>query len=320
MRAVVVSTPGGPEVLEVRDVQDPEPAAGEVLVRVEAAGVNFIDTYHRAGRYPLPLPAGLGQEGAGVVEALGDRVDGFAEGDRVAWASHLGSYAERAAVPADALVPVPDDVPTALAAAALLQGMTAHYLVRSTFPLDASHTSLVHAAAGGTGQLVVQLAKRAGARVVATCSSEEKEAIARAAGADDVIRYDREDFAEVLAARGELVDVVYDGVGAATFARGLGVLRPRGMMVLFGQASGSVEPLDPQVLARSGSLFLTRPTLVHYVATPDELRWRAGEVLGAVRGGELEVRIDRTWPLDEVADAHRYLEGRQTRGKLLLAP
>ena len=320
MRAVVVSEVGGPDVLRVEDVPAPEPGPGEVRVRVHAAGGNYIDTYHRTGRYALPLPTGLGQEGAGVVEAVGGDVRDLAVGDQVAWSGVLGSYAEQVVVPAAVAVPVPDGISTQVAAAALLQGMTAHYLVRSTFPLAEGHTALVHAASGGTGRLLVQLAKRCGARVIATCSTEDKAALARAAGADEAIRYDEEDFAEALAARGEVVDVVYDGVGRATFERGLACLRPRGTMVLFGQASGAVEPVDPQRLSQGGSLFLTRPTLAHYVRTPEELRWRAGEVFDAITGGELEVRIDRTWPLEEAAEAHRYLEARRTRGKLLLEP
>lgn len=320
MRAIQILDPGGPEALTPVEVPDPQPGPLQVLVRVAAAGVNFIDTYHRSGRYPLDLPAVIGLEGAGTVEAVGDQVTDVTPGDRVAWAMGLGSYAEKVAVTAADVVPVPDGLDLEDAAALMLQGMTAHYLASSTVPLTSDHTVLIHAAAGGTGQLLVQWAKRRGARVIATTSAEDKAKLVTERGADVVIRYDQVDFAEELANSAEVVDVVYDGVGRATFERGLAVLRPRGTMVLFGQASGPVGQIDPQILNANGSLYLTRPSLGHYTANREELRWRAGEILGAVADGSLEVAIDRRWPLQEAAEAHRYLEGRNTRGKLLLVP
>jgi NADPH2:quinone reductase len=291
-------------------------------VRVEAAGVNFIDVYHRTGLYPNPLPFVPGQEGAGVVEQAGPGVVGFREGDRVGWAGVIGAYAERALVPAASAVRVPAGVDARTAAAVLLQGLTAHYLCTSTYPLKPGDTCLVHAAAGGVGLLLVQMAKQRGARVIGTVGSEDKAVLARDAGADEVILYDQEDF--VAAARrltgGRGVQVVYDGVGKTTVVRGLDALAPLGMMVSFGNASGPVEPIDPLALSRKGSLFLTRPTLGHYVAERAILERRAGDVLGAVAAGTLRVRVDRSYPLAEAADAHRALQGRQTTGKLLLLP
>jgi NADPH2:quinone reductase len=321
MQAIQITTTGGPDELVLTDVGDPRPDDGEVLVRVAAAGLNFIDVYHRTGRYPLELPTGIGLEGAGVVEDTGAGVTDVAVGDRVAWTGQLGSYAELVTVPADRVVPVPDAVALETAAAVMLQGMTAHYLVRSTFPLGPDHTALVHAGAGGVGQLLIQLARRAGARVLTTVSTADKAELAREAGADEVIRYTEVDFAEeVERLTDDGVDVVYDSVGADTFDRSLACLRPRGYLVLFGQSSGAVEPLDPQRLAAGGSLFLTRPTLFDYIATPDELRRRAGELFDALIDGGLRVRIDRRVPLADAAAAHRHIEGRGTRGKVLLVP
>jgi NADPH2:quinone reductase len=322
MRAVVVSHHGGPEGLRLAEVPDPEPGPGQAVVRVAATGVNFIDVYHRTGLYPGELPFVPGVEGAGVVESVGPDVDGAAPGDRVGWVMVRGAYAERAAVPVDRLVPLPDDVAPEDAAAVLLQGMTAHYLVHSTCPLTAGDAAVVHAAAGGVGLLLVQMAKARGARVLGTVSTEEKAALALEAGADEVVLYDREDF--VPAARrfggGRGVRVVYDSVGRATFERSLDALRPRGMLVLFGTSSGPVAPLDPAILSQKGSLFLTRPALAHHVADRAELLARADDVLGAVRQGRLRVRVDRVLPLAEAAEAHRLLEGRRTAGKLLLQP
>lgn len=322
MRAVRLHAPGGSEALTVETIQVPTPAPGQALVRVEAAGVNFIDVYKRRGLYKIPLPATLGEEGAGTVVALGDGVSELRVGARVAWATVLGGYADFAVVPAAKLVPLPDSVSAAHGAAVMLQGMTAHYLATSTCPLQRGDRCVIHAAAGGVGLLLTQIAKRRGAWVIATVGSDEKAPLARAAGADAVIVYTREDFAgetrRLTDGRG--VQVVYDSVGASTFSAGLEVLAPRGTMVLFGQSSGPVAPLDPQVLSQRGSLFLTRPTLAHYIATRDELLWRAGELFAWMENGELDVRIGAEFPLVEAAEAHRALEGRQTTGKVLLRP
>ena len=322
MRAILVAEHGGPDVLRLEHVPDPEPAPGQARVRVSAAGVNFIDVYHRIGLYPVPTPYVPGVEGAGVVEAVGPDVEGVSPGDRVAWAMVRGAYAERAVVPADRLVPLPDAVSPEDAAAVLLQGMTAHYLVHSTRPLGPGDTVLVHAAAGGVGLLLVQMAKSRGARVLGTVSTEEKAALALEAGAEEVVLYEREDF--VPAARrfggGRGVHVVYDSVGRATFERSLDSLRTRGMLVLFGTSSGPVPPVDPAILSTKGSLFLTRPALAHYGAAREELLARARDVLGAVRDGHLRVRVDRILPLESAAEAHRLLEGRKTAGKVLLQP
>lgn len=322
MLAIRVKQPGGPEVLVPEEVPVPEPGPGQVRIRVKAAGVNFIDVYHRSGLYPLPLPMTPGSEAAGVVDAVGPGVEGFAPGDRVAHAMSVGSYAEYQVVNADRLVRVPEDLSFEDAAAAMLQGMTAHYLACSTFPLGPGHRALVHAAAGGVGLLLVQMAKLRGATVYGTVSTEEKAALARDAGADEVILYTRADFeAEVRRLTdGQGVDVVYDSVGRTTFSAGLRCLKPRGYMVLFGQSSGPVDPLDPQVLNQRGSLFLTRPSLSHYAADPQELAWRAEELFGWIRSGQLKLRIDRTLPLARAEEAHRLLEGRATAGKLLLIP
>jgi NADPH:quinone reductase len=321
MKAIRFEATGGPEVLRLTDVPSPVPAAGQALVRVEAAGLNFIDVYQRTGLYSVPLPGTPGLEGAGVIESLGPGVNGLAAGDRVAWSNALGSYAEEVVVPADRLVKVPAGVESRTAAALMLQGMTAHYLVETTYPLGPGKLCLVHAAAGGVGLLLVQMAKRKGARVFATVSTEEKAALARGAGADVVILYTQQDFtAEVKKlTEGRGVDVIYDSVGQSTFEKGLDCLAPRGMMALFGQSSGVVPPFSPSLLAK-GSYFLTRPTLFHYVADRPSLEWRAGAVLGQVASGQLAVRIGRTFPLAAAAEAHRALEGRQTTGKVLLIP
>jgi NADPH2:quinone reductase len=319
MRAITVERTGGPEVLTASDVPDPKPGPGELLVRVEAAGLNFIDTYHRGGLYPVELPFVPGEEGAGrVVEGS----DGFAVGDLVAWSDVSGTYADLVRVPAARAVPVPAGVSAEVAAAVLLQGMTAHFLTHDTYPLQDTHHCLVHAAAGGVGLLLVQMAKELGATVFATAGSPEKAELARGAGADHVVLYRDEDFGGAIEAIAgpRPLDVVYDGVGQATFARGLDLLRPRGMMVTFGNASGPVEPVAPLTLMQKGSLFLTRPTLRHYVATTGELRARAAEVLGAVARGTLDVRIGARVPLAEAARAHEMLEARATTGKVLLVP
>lgn len=323
MNAIRVRATGGPEVLQLEAVPTPSPDAGEVLIRVEAAGVNFIDLYQRSGAYKMVLPFTPGQEAAGTVAAVGAGVTGFAVGDRVAsYCGKLGGYAEYAIAPADTVVRLPAGVTTVQAAAALLQGMTAHYLTTTIFPLQPGDTCLVHAAAGGTGLLLCQLAKRRGARVIGTVSTAEKETLARAAGADEIIRYTEIDFAAEVKrlTAGAGVQVVYDSVGKTTFTAGLGVLAPRGMMVLFGQSSGAVEPIDPQVLNARGSLFLTRPTLAHYVAARAELEQRSGDLFRWIQEGTLHIRIDRRFPINEAADAHRALAGRGTTGKVLLEP
>jgi NADPH2:quinone reductase len=292
------------------------------LVKLSAAGVNFIDVYFREGRYKAQTPFVLGQEGAGIVTAVGAEAKSVKVGDRVAWAGPLGSYAEYAAMPADRLVVVPDGVSEQQAAAAMLQGMTAHYLSHDTFPLKAGQTALVHAAAGGVGLLLVQMAHNIGARVIATVSTKEKAELARAAGADEVILYAQADF-EAEARRltgGKGVDIVYDSVGKTTFEKGLNVLRPRGMMVLFGGSSGAVPPFDLIALSQKGSLYLTRPSLGNYVATRDELVARAGAVFGMIADGKLRLRIEHVYPLLDAQRAHRDLEGRKTTGKLLLIP
>lgn len=319
-KAVRVEETGGPDVLRALEMETPAPGPGELLVDVAAAGVNFLDTYLRGGVYPRDLPFGIGVEGAGHVVALGDGVSGFAAGDRVAWANAQGSYAERALVAASDAVAVPDGVDDETAAAAPLQGLTAHYLVNSTYPVARGDTVLVHAAAGGVGLLLTQLAAAKGARVLATASTEEKRELARQAGADEVFGY--QDFPARVRelTGGEGVAAVYDGVGAATFDGGLASLRGRGTMVLFGGSSGQVPPFDPQRLNSAGSLFLTRPSLPHYVATRDELTWRASELFGAVTAGTVTVRIGGRYPLADASAAHRDLEGRRTTGKLLLIP
>jgi NADPH2:quinone reductase len=322
VKAIRVEVTGGPEVLRYREVPDPAPGPGDVRVRVHAAGVNFIDTYQREGLYPVALPATPGSEAAGVVDAIGPGVTEVAVGDRVAWAGVPGAYAELAVVSASRVVPLPDGVSTEQGAAAMLQGMTAHYLALSSFRLGPRHTCLVHAAAGGVGLLLCQIAKRLGARVIGTVSTPAKAALARDAGADAVILYTEADFeAEVRAiTAGRGVDVVYDSVGRTTFEASLRCLSRRGLLVLFGQSSGPVPAFDPQQLNRHGSLFLTRPSLNHHVATREELLARSGDVLGWVADGSLKLRIGGRYPLAEAARAHRDLESRATAGKLLLIP
>jgi|SRR5437870_2857565 len=322
MKAIRVHTPGGPEALQYEAIPEPVPGPGQVLVRIEAAGVNFIDVYQRNGLYKVQLPLTVGQEAAGVVTAVGSGVTDVKVGSRVAYSALLGAYAEYATVPADRVVALPDGVSSKQAAAVMLQGMTAHYLASTTYPLKPGDTCLVHAAAGGVGLLLCQIAKLRGARVFGTVSTREKAALARDAGADEVIRYTDQDFeAEVKRlTNGAGLQVIYDSVGKTTFDKGLNCLARRGMMVLYGQSSGPVGPFDPQVLSQKGSLFLTRPTVVHYIATRAELLARAGEVLGWLETGRLKVRIDREFPLAEAAEAHRQLESRKTTGKVLLIP
>jgi NADPH2:quinone reductase len=323
VRAIRVHVHGGREVLQFEELPDPVPAEGQALVRIEAVGVNFIDVYHRTGLYKVPsLPFTIGQEAAGTVEAVGPGVTGLAPGDRVAYAGVMGAYAEKAVVPADRLVKLPEGVSAKDGAAAMLQGMTAQYLACSTYPLKPGDVCLVHAAAGGVGLLLCQIAKLLGARVLATTSTEDKARLAREAGADEVILYTEQDFAAEVRRltdnRG--VQVVYDGVGRATFDKSLDSLARRGMMALFGQSSGPVPPFDPSILNAKGSLYLTRPSLFHYIAAREELVARAGDVLGWIREGKLKLRIGLELPLREAAEAHRALEGRTTTGKVLLLP
>lgn len=323
MRAVRVEQPGGADVLAVRDVPEPEPGPGQLLVRVAAAGVNFIDVYQRSGAYPVPTPFTLGLEGAGTVVAVGAAgVAEVREGDRVAWAMVPGSAAELALVPAERAVPVPEGVEDETAAAVMLQGMTAQYLCTTTYPVGPGDPVLVHAAAGGVGLLLTQLATRRGGRVIATVSTAEKDRLARSAGAQEVIRYTEQDFAarsrELTGGVG--VAAAYDAVGRTTWEQSLAALRPRGILVLYGAASGPVPPVDPQRLNSGGSLFLTRPSLAHYTATREELLERAGEVLAAVAGKDLDVRIGGRYPLEQARAAYEDLEGRRTTGKLLLVP
>ena len=321
MRAIVIRRLGGPEVLEVEQAAEPAPGPGEAVVEVAAAGLNFIDTYHRSGLYPVELPFILGIEAAGRVAAVGPGVTEAAEGDRVAFCTVRGAYAEKAAAPVDRLVPVPDDISLDQAAAVMLQGLTAHYLVASTYPLEEGSACLIHAGAGGVGLLLIQMAKRLGATVYTTVGTEAKAELARAAGADHVIVYTREDFAErVREIGGERpLDVIYDGVGKATVPAGFGLLRPRGTMAAFGNASGAVAPIDPLTLSSNGSLFFTRPTLFDHAADRAELLGRAEQVFDWMRDG-LEVRIGARFPLEEAAEAHRALEGRKTTGKVLILP
>jgi NADPH2:quinone reductase len=322
MKAIRVHAPGGPEALRYEDVEQPVPGSGQVLVKIEAAGVNFVDVYQRTGHYKVPVPFTLGQEGAGSVTAVGPGVTDPKVGDRVAYATVLGAYAEYAVVPADRVVVLPDGVSVKQGAAAMLQGLTAHYLATSTYTLKPGDACVVHAAAGGVGLLLCQIAKLHGARVLGTVSTREKAALARGAGADEVILYTEQDFESEVKrlTSGAGVQVVYDSVGKTTFEKGLSCLARRGMMVLYGQSSGPVGPFDPQVLNQKGSLFLTRPTIVHYIATRAELLARAGDLLGWIQRGRLNVRIDRELPLAQAAEAHRLLEARKTTGKVLLIP
>jgi NADPH2:quinone reductase len=322
MKAVFIAETGSPDVLRFGDRPMPQPGPGEALVKLAVAGVNYTDISQRNGSNKIPLPAVLGSEGAGTIEQVADGAGDFKPGDRVAYSMVRGSYADYAAVPAKMLVKIPDAMDFRTAAAAMLQGMTAHYLSHSTFPLQSGQTALVHAAAGGTGRILVQMAVMLGARVIATAGTEAKARLAREAGASDAILYDREDWvAEVKRLTGgEGVDVVYDAVGLATFTKGLDCLKMRGMMVHYGQASGPVPPLDTRVLSAKGSLYLARPTLASHIAKPEELAWRAGDLFRWIADGKLKLRIDREYPLADAARAHRDLEGRETSGKLLLWP
>ena len=322
MKAIQIKETGGPEQMQIVDIPKPQPGPKDALVKIAASGVNFIDVYHRIGLYKVDLPAVLGMEAAGVIEDVGKEVTEVHPGDRVAYAMARGSYAEYAVVPAWQLVKIPDGIGLNSAAAAMLQGMTAHYLTHSAFHLKSGDTCLVHAAAGGAGRLIVQMAKMLGARVLGTTSTEAKAEIARQVGIDEVIFYTKQDF-EVEVKRltgGRGVDVVYDSVGAPTYMQGLNCLRPRGMMVLFGQSGGKVPPVDPTILNTKGSLFLTRPSLAHYCANREELLWRAGDVLQWIASGKLKLAIDRTYPLAQAAQAHRDMESRVTAGKILLIP
>jgi NADPH2:quinone reductase len=322
MKAIRVHETGGPEKLRFEEVPIPEPGPGQARVRVHAVGLNFIDVYFRSGLYKAPLPLTPGMEAAGVVDAVAKDVAGIVPGDRVAYAMNMGAYGEFALVNASQLVKLPRELDFNIGAAAMLQGMTAHYLSHSTFPLRHGETVLIHAAAGGVGLLLTQMTKRIGARVIGTVSTEAKASLAREAGADQVIFYNKEDFEaavkKITGGRG--VDVVYDSVGKTTFEKGLNCLRRRGMLVLYGQSSGPVPPFDLNVLNGKGSLYVTRPSLGHYVGTRDELEWRANDVLGWIAEGKLKIRIERTYPLKDAAEAHRALEGRQTTGKVLLIP
>jgi NADPH:quinone reductase len=322
LKAIRIHALGGPEVLTYESVPDPTPKAGEAVVRVEAAGVNFIDIYQRIGVYKLPLPLTLGLEGAGTVSAVGAGVTDVRVGDRVAWTSAPGGYAELCAVPVDRLVVLPAEVTTVQGAAMMLQGMTAHYLSHSTFKLEQGQTCLIHAGAGGVGLLLTQIAKIRGARIITTVSTDDKAALSREAGADHVILYTRQDFEAELKqfTGGRGVAVVYDSVGRDTFAKSLNCLAPRGMLVLFGQSSGVVPAVDPQVLSQKGSLFFTRPTLVHYIATREELQKRAADLLGWIASGRLRLRTEFEFPLKDAAQAHKALASRQTTGKVLLIP
>jgi NADPH:quinone reductase len=322
MKAIQVKQVGGPEVMQLVDLPVPQPKPNQALVKIAASGVNYIDVYHREGRYKSPLPFVLGQEGAGEVTAVGSEVKSIKVGDRVAWTELLGSYAQFAAIAADRLVSIPQGVSDQQAAGAMLQGMTAHYLSHDTFPLKKGQTALIHAAAGGVGLLLTQMAHNIGARVIATVSTDEKARLAREAGADEVILYTQSDFEaetkRLTSSKG--VDVVYDSVGKTTFEKGLSVLRPRGMMVLFGGSSGSVPPFDLIALSQKGSLYITRPTLVNYIASREELIARSKAVFDMIASGKLKLRIEHTYPLAEAQRAHRELEGRKTTGKLLLIP
>jgi NADPH2:quinone reductase len=322
MKAIVISELGGPEVLVVNEVPAPTPGPDDLLVEVEAAGLNFIDVYHRIGLYDLAAPLTPGLEGAGIVIEVGEDVNEFAVGDRVGWTSVLGSYAEQHVVPAEKAIPIPEGLDTGTVAAVLLQGLTAHYLATDTFPLTPGDRCLIHAGAGGVGLLLTQIAKLRGAEVFTTVSSHEKAELSAEAGADHVVVYTERDFKEAIEsiAGPKPLDVVFDGVGAATFMDGLDVLRPRGMMVTFGNSSGAVPEIAPLLLAQKGSLFLTRPTMAHYVPTREALLARCADLFDWIRDGRLHVRIDSEYPLADAADAHRALEARQTTGKVLIRP
>ena len=326
MKAIRVHQQGDVSNLKLEQIPTPIPGPGEARIKLSHAGLNFIDVYQRNGTYKIPLPSTLGMEGAGAIDALGPRdgvgdlEPGLSLGARVAYPSHLGAYAEYAIIQTSELVPISEGVTNALAAAVMLQGATAHYLAKSTFKLEPGHTCLVHAAAGGVGLLLVQIAKKCGARVIGTVSSDEKAALAKAAGADEIIMYTQSDFElEVLRLTdGHRLDVIYDSVGQTTFLKGLNVLKPRGMMVLYGASSGPVEAFNPQLLNQKGSLFVTRPALGHHLLDRNELMWRIGDLFNWIAKGELDVRIDRTFKLEEAAQAHEYIEARGTKGKVLL--
>jgi len=322
MKAIVINEPGGPEKLSLAEVPDPTPGPGELLVDVAAAGLNYIDTYHRSGLYPMEFPITPGVEGAGTVIGVGDGVDGFSVGQKVGWTGVIGSYAQRHVVPVDSAIPLPDDLDLELAAAALLQGLTAHYLAIDTFPLGPGDRCLIHAGAGGVGLLLTQIAKSRGSYVITTVGTDEKAELSRKAGADAVIVYTSDDFGQAVASLvgDHALDVVYDGVGAATFDKSLDLLRPRGMMVTFGNASGPVPPVAPLTLMQKGSIYLTRPTLGNYLQTPDELMRRVNELFEWMTTGRLEVRIGAKYSLTDAAEAHRALESRQTTGKVILLP
>ncbi len=322
MRAIRITEHGGPEVLRFEELPTPSPGPGQILVRLEAAGVNFIDVYQRSGQYKVPLPYVVGLEGAGLVEDVGTDVTDVATGMRVAWMSVPGSYATHALVPAERAVPLPPDVDARTGAAAMLQGVTAHYLSHSTYAVEAGDTCLVYAAAGGVGLILTQMAKLRGGRVLATVSTDEKAKLAREAGADEVIVSSRDDIATAVRrlTYGVGVQVVYDSVGKDTFEASLASLAPRGLLVLYGQSSGAVAPFDPQILSAKGSLFLTRPTTAHYTATRAELLSRTREVFGLLETGALRLRIGATFPLSQAAEAHRQLQARKTTGKVLLLP
>lgn len=322
MKAIVIAAQGGPSALTLTEVPDPEPGPGEALIAVEAAGVNFVDVYQRSGLYPMTLPFIPGREGAGMVLAVGDGATGIAVGDRVGWATVGGSYADRTVVPVEKVVPIPEAVETTIVAAVLLQGITAHYLATDTFPLGPGDRCLIHAGAGGVGLLLTQIAKLKGAEVFTTVGTAEKAVLSRAAGSDHVIDYSATDFGEAVEeiAGPNALDVVYDGVGAATFMTGLDLLRPRGLMVSFGNASGAVPEIAPLLLSEKGSLFLTRPTMAHYLRTRGELLSRCHDLFELIGAGKLEVRIGSEYPLADAAEAHRALEERRTTGKVLLRP
>jgi NADPH2:quinone reductase len=322
VKAIVVAEGGGPEKLVLADVPDPTPAVGELIVQVSAAGLNFIDTYQRGGLYPMDFPFTPGLEGAGVVVEVGESVDDFSIGDRVGWTSVIGSYAEKHAVPADAAIPIPEAVDEATTAAMLLQGVTAHYLATDTYSLARGDRCLIHAGAGGVGLLLTQIAKLYGAEVVTTVGTDQKAQLSKDAGSDHVVVYTRENFKDAIedAYGPHPLDVIYDGVGAATFEDSLDLLRPRGMMVTFGNASGPVPAVSPLTLAQKGSLFLTRPTMTHYLQTREELLGRANALFEWIADGHLNVRVGAEYPLEQASDAHRALEGRQTTGKVLLEP
>jgi len=322
VKAIVINEPGGPEKLELEDIAEPSPGPGQLLVDVVAAGVNFIDTYHRSGLYPMSFPLTPGLEGAGHVRRTGDGVDGFAVGDRVGWTGVLGSYAEKHVIPVDSAIPVPVDIDLNTMAAMLLQGLTAHYLATDTFPLSEGDKCLIHAGAGGVGLLLTQVAKMKGAYVITTVGTEDKAELSRDAGADHVIIYTAVDFKDAVE---ELVgeqalDVVFDGVGKTTFERSMDLIRPRGMMITFGNASGPVPDISPLVLMQKGSLFLTRPTMAHYLSSREELLGRANDLFDWVAAGKLHVRIGGEYSLARAGDAHRALQGRETTGKILILP